>query len=230
VLEQAWTDVLALTLLRQGEDSQAYRRCLAVADQLMQIGSGKDVAKVDEKVREEVRNGLQQVGLHEDEIEGVVSKLFDPASVEKKTSHTEIAHALKSKTRLGGDTASVRKLAEEKAGATIATPLTSAEKEMVKRIRTLPFGTWFDFVTNQQGNTVRRKLAWFSTVTGRCLFVNQRGARSEERSIEQLAKDLVSGQVLLHKEETGNFIDRAWKAIMGTLQQFSGQPAQPASA
>jgi hypothetical protein len=230
VLEQAWTDVLALTLLRQGEDSQAYRRCLAVADQLMQIGSGKDVAKVDDKVREEVRSGLQQVGLHEDEIEGVVSKLFDPASVEKKTSHTEIAHALKSKTRLGGDTATIRKQAEEKAAATVTTPLTSAEKEMVKRIRTLPFGTWFDFVTNQQGSTVRRKLAWFSTVTGRCLFVNQRGARSEEKSIEQLAKDLVSGQVLLHKEESGSFIDRAWKAIKGSLQQFSGQSAQPASA
>jgi hypothetical protein len=230
VLEQAWTDVLALTLLRQGEDSQAYRRCLAVADQLMQIGSGKDVAKVDEKVREEVRSGLQQVGLHEDEIEGVVSKLFDPASVEKKTSHTEIAHALKSKARLGGDTATVRKLADDKATATIATPLTSAEKEMVKRIHTLPFGTWFDFVTNQQGNTVRRKLAWFSTVTGRCLFVNQRGARAEEKTIDQLAKDLVSGQVRLHKEDSGNFIDRAWKAITGTLQQFSGQSAQPASA
>src|SRR5690606_28757070 len=103
VLEQAWTDVLALTLLRQGEDSQAYRRCLAVADQLMQIGSGADIAKVDQKIREEVYSGLQLVGLHTDEIEGVISKLFDPASVEKKTSHTELAHALKSKPRLGGE-------------------------------------------------------------------------------------------------------------------------------
>ncbi len=229
VLEQAWTDVLALTLLRQGEDSQAYRRCLAVADQLMQIGSGADVAKVDEKIREEVRNGLQQVGLHSDEIEGVVAKLFDPTSVEKKTSHTELAHALKSKTRLGGDSTTAQKSAEEKASAKPVV-LSAAEKEMVQRIRTLPFGSWFDFVTNQQGNTVRRKLAWFSTVTGRCLFVNQRGARSEEKTIEQLAKDLVSGQIRLHQDESGNFIDRAWKAIKGTLQQFSGPTAQPASA
>ncbi|MEP6882339.1 MAG: DUF1631 family protein, partial [Dokdonella sp.] len=229
VLEQAWTDVLALTLLRQGEDSQAYRRCLAVADQLMQIGSGADMAKVDDKIREEVRNGLQQVGLHSDEIEGVVAKLFDPTSVEKKTSHTELAHALKSKTRLGGDATTAQKTAEEKASAKPAV-LSAAEKEMIQRIRTLPFGSWFDFVTNQQGNTVRRKLAWFSTVTGRCLFVNQRGARSEEKTIEQLAKDLVSGQIRLHQDESGNFIDRAWKAIKGTLQQFSGPTAQSASA
>ena len=229
VLEQAWTDVLALTLLRQGEDSQAYRRCLAVADQLMQIGSGADIAKVDEKIREEVRNGLQQVGLHSDEIEGVVAKLFDPASVEKKTSHTELAHALKSKTRLGGDAGAGLKTAQEKSSVT-PLALSAAEKEMIQRIRTLPFGSWFDFVTNQQGHTVRRKLAWFSTVTGRCLFVNQRGARSEEKSIEQLAKDLVSGQVRLHQDEAESFIDRAWKAIKGTLQQFSGHAALPASA
>ncbi len=229
VLEQAWTDVLALTLLRQGEDSQAYRRCLAVADQLMQIGSGADVAKVDVKVREEVRSGLQQVGLHEDEIEGVVSKLFDPASIEKKTSSTELAHTLKSKARLGGDATTTGKSASDKAEPLKPSSLSAAEKEMVQRIRTLPFGTWFDFVTNQQGSTVRRKLAWFSTVTGRCLFTNQRGARSEERSIEQLAKDLVSGQVRLHKDEPDSLIDRAWKAIRGTLQQISGRSAQPAS-
>ena len=230
VLEQAWTDVLALTLLRQGEDSQAYRRCLAVADQLMQIGSGSDVAKVDQTVREEVRNGLLQVGLHGDEVEGVVGKLFDPTSVEKKTSHTELAHALKSKARLGGDAAPVGKAAAESSTEAPATPLTAEEKEMVQRIRTLPFGTWFEFVTNQQGSVVRRKLAWFSTVTGRCLFVNQRGARSEEKTIEQLARDLVRGQIRLFKQESGNLIDRAWKAIMSKLQQFSGQPSLPASA
>src|SRR5690606_19616284 len=88
VLEQAWTDVLALTLLRQGEDSQAYRRCLAVADQLMQIGSGADIAKVDQKIREEMYSGLQLVGLHTYENEGGISKLFDRASTDKKANHT----------------------------------------------------------------------------------------------------------------------------------------------
>lgn len=230
VLEQAWTDVLALTLLRQGEDSQAYRRCLAVADQLMQIGSGADISKVDETVREEVRNGLMQVGLHGDEVAGVVAKLFDPKSIEKPTSHAELAQTLKSKARLGGDAAPVGKSAKDAADSVPATALTAEEKEMVQRIRTLPFGTWFDFVTNQQGSTVRRKLAWFSPVTGRCLFVNPRGARAEEKTIEQLARDLVRGQVLLHKQESGSLIDRAWKAIMAKLQNFSAQPNLPASA
>jgi len=230
VLEQAWTDVLSLTLLRQGEDSQAYRRCLAVADQLMQIGVSSDVSKVDQKVREEVRSGLLQVGLHVDEVDGVVNKLFDPASVEKKTSHTELAMTLKSKPRLGSESATPAKSTGDSAKAEQSTPLTSEEKEMIQRIRTLPFGTWFEFVTNQQGSAVRRKLAWFSTVTGRCLFVNQRGARADEKTIEQLARDLIRGQVRIYKQESENLIDRAWKAIMGKLQQFTGQSSQPAPA
>lgn len=233
VLEQAWTDVLALTILRQGEDSQNYRRRLAVADQLMQIGSSEDPAKLDSTLRDEVRNGLTQVGLHNDEVDGVVSKLFDPPSADKKASHTEIAITLKGKTRLGVEptpavTATTTPAAEPEAPPP---PLTADEQKMMLHIRTLPFGSWFEFITNQQGATVRRKLAWFSTVTGRCLFVNQRGARADEKTMEQLARDLVRGQVRIYNAESENLVDRAWKAIMSTLQQFSGRAAtRPATA
>src|SRR6185503_1659743 len=40
ILEQAWTDVLALTLLRQGEHSDAYKKRLAVADRLLAADTG----------------------------------------------------------------------------------------------------------------------------------------------------------------------------------------------
>lgn len=225
VLEQAWTDVLALTILRQGEDSQNYRRRLAVADQLMQIDSTDDPSKIDSTLRDEVRNGLTQVGLHNDEVDGVIAKLFDPPSADKKTSHTEIAITLKGKTRLGGEPAVAPAAAASAVGIVETeappSPLTAEEQKMMQHVRTLPFGTWFEFVTNQQGDSVRRKLAWFSTVTGRCLFVNQRGARADERTMEQLARDLVRGQVRVFNATPDKLIDRAWKAIMNTLQQFS---------
>ena len=37
MLSQAWTDVMALTALRQGEDSPAWKRHLQVAERLIQI-------------------------------------------------------------------------------------------------------------------------------------------------------------------------------------------------
>ena len=94
---------------------------------------------------------------------------------------------------------------------------------MLERVKTLPFGTWFEFTQNQQGDVVRRKLSWFSTLTGRCLFVNQRGARTDERSMEQLARDLVRGQARVAELERDSMIDRAWNAIVGTLKHFTGR-------
>jgi hypothetical protein len=96
---------------------------------------------------------------------------------------------------------------------------------MLERLKTLPFGSWFEFKTNQQGDTIRRKLAWFSTVTGRCLFVNQRGVRTDEKTMEQLARDVVMGQANIVEQENETIVDRAWKAIVSSLKNLVGSDA-----
>ncbi len=103
---------------------------------------------------------------------------------------------LKSRARFGGEPA-------ERVKPVVKAPstLTPEEALVLERIRTLPFGTWFEFTTNQQGATVRRKLAWFSTLTGRCLFVNQRGARTDEKTLEQLARDIARKQAKIWTEQ-----------------------------
>jgi hypothetical protein len=99
-----------------------------------------------------------------------------------------------------------------------ALPLSPREAEMAERIKRLPFGTWFEFTTNQQGDKVRRKLCWFSPVTGNCLFVNVRGAKALDRTIDDLARDLVRGNVRLVDDKKENLIDRAWKGIVSMLR------------
>src|SRR5690606_5797747 len=91
-----------------------------------------------------------------------------------------------------------------------------------ERIRMLPFGTWFDFTLNQQGAMARRRLSWFSTVTGHCLFVNHRGQRAGEVTISWLARELKRGNVKLVQAERGSIVDRAWNAIVKALKVFSG--------
>lgn len=280
LLEQAWTDVLALTILRQGQDSDIYRRRLAVVDRLV-AGTAAD----DAELRGEIEQGLGQVGFHGDDVQSMLLQLVDggeAARDDSTASRTELALKLKNKTRLGEDTppadpartarpaavatAAMAALAEASvtalpataatgdaapvaAASTTATPFTTAsatpihavaiadppaptaeERQILERLKTLPYGTWFEFVTNQQGDTVRRKLSWFSTLTGRCLFVNQRGARTDERSLQQLARDIVRGQAQIVVEQRESLIDRAWSTIVGTLRQLSGKPApQPAT-
>lgn len=258
LLEQAWTDALALTILRQGEDSSAFHRRLAVADQLLRRSPHADTP-ADKMLRQELDVGLSQVGLHGDDVKAVLGRLFpgsktaandadkgpaetaatpgEPAAAaandakaaaandDDLETSTALAMKLKSRTRFGGD-------APEPIKPVVKAPpsLTPEEAQVLERIRTLPFGTWFEFTTNQQGATVRRKLAWFSTLTGRCLFVNQRGARTDEKTLEQLARDIVRKQAKVWQEQSDSLIDRAWKAILGSLKQFAGTEVAPQGA
>lgn len=225
LLEQAWTDVLALTLLRQGEHSDVFRRRVAVADQLLR----RDPKADTEALRQEVEQGLSQVGLHLPDAGQIARKVLDQPVVDfqgEPVTQTELAIKLKQRQRLGNEETA----AAASAAATArreAVPLTTEEQRMLERLKTVPFGTWFEFVQNQQGAVVRRKLAWFSPLTGRCLFVNQRGQRSDERSLEQLARDVARGQARLVVTQQDSLIDRAWNAIVGALKQFSGHGPLP---
>jgi len=232
ILEQAWTDVLALTLLRQGENSDTYKKRLAVADRLLAADTSGRVSPPPE-LREEIESGLDQVGYHKDDIQAVVKRLFVPeaaANEENPSSNTEIAIKLKSKARLGDDSTDAHPAANPPPHGKAKIKPDSEQGRMLERLKTLPFGTWFEFKTNQQGDKVRRKLAWFSTLTGRCLFVNQRGARTDEKTLEQLALDVANGQALIVEPETESLVDRAWKAIVSSLKQLVGRDPTPVPA
>jgi len=144
----------------------------------------------------------------------------EAANEANPSTSTEIAIKLKSKQRFGDDTTAPTKPEKRRALAP-----GSPEANMLERLKTLPFGSWFEFKTNQQGDKIRRKLAWFSTVTGRCLFVNQRGVRTEEKTMEQLARDVVMGQANIVEQENETVVDRAWKAIVSSLKNLVGGDA-----
>ena len=225
LLERAWTDVLALTLMSQGEKSEAYRKQLAVADQLIAAGNaaGRNNEPPAAALRREVEKGLSQVGYHKDEIHTVVKRLLTPeaANEENPASQTSIALRIKSKAPLTDDERPVHAATLRKA----ALQLTDVEEKMLETLKHVPFGTWFEFVVNQQGEQVRRKLSWFSPLTGHCLFVNQRGERARECTLEQLARDIVRDQAHIVKPEQVSMVDRAWNAIVTSLRQLTGRGA-----
>jgi hypothetical protein len=237
LLEQAWTDVLALTVLRQGEDSQVFRERLAFVDALIRFGRG-DVAENTPPrrlaLRDALEGGLSQIGFHAEDIESVGDRLFGSrhaahaaAANDDPVTLTEVAARLKAHSRFGeeGDHHAHRFAHKPH----VEPPLNDEEKALLVRLTTLPFGTWFEFRQEGQKERQRRKLSWFSTLTGRCLFVNQRGARAHESSLEQLARDLHEGHARVDEEPQENLIDRTWNAIVRKLKSFAGQSADPAA-
>ncbi|MGY0620499.1 DUF1631 family protein [Lysobacter sp. A378] len=108
------------------------------------------------------------------------------------------------------------------------------EQACYNHLRSLPFGTWIEFATNQQGDKIRRRLAWYSPVTGRSLFVNRRGQRVEDAgqhdSLDQVARLLAVGQAAVLGSERESVVDRAWQATLGALRSLVGQdPPQETS-
>ena len=72
LLERAWSDVLALTLLRHGEDSETFAWRLRITDQLL----GQLPVDDPGQLRREVETGLQQIGMHAEEAEQVAQRLI----------------------------------------------------------------------------------------------------------------------------------------------------------
>lgn len=230
LLSQAWTDVMALTSLRQGEDSDAWKQHLEIAERLISVakaapGSSPVSAEEANGLRQDIQGSLTQVGYHAEEASAIAQRLVDPqagADDDSSASRTELTMRLKARARLGEELQQTKKAKKA--------VLTPEEQMRLDQIRHLPFGTWFEFALNQQGEKVRRRLSWFSTVTGHVLFVNHRGQKVGEHTLEGLAKAMVQGQVTVVEEEKGTLIDRAWNTVMNALRSFAGQaPAEAPS-
>jgi hypothetical protein len=230
LLSQAWTDVMALTSLRQGEDSGAWKQHLEIAERLISVaknpaGANSLTSEDAQGLRSEIQSSLTQVGYHAEEATAIAQRLVDPqagADDDSSASRTELTMRLKARARLGEDLQQAKKSKRA--------PLTAEEQMRVAQIRQLPFGTWFEFKLNQQGEKVRRRMSWFSPVTGQVLFVNHRGQKVGDYTLDGLARAMLQGQAKLVEEEKGTLIDRAWNTVMSALRSFAGQAPAEAPA
>ncbi|WIH04189.1 DUF1631 domain-containing protein [Xanthomonas translucens pv. graminis] len=221
LLRQAWSDVLTLTLLRQGEDSDAWRERKQLSQCIAEITCRSGGGGSDPDLAGEVRSALLQVGYHQDEAEAIARRLSTPGGDDALTSRTELSARLKARTRLGDQ--------REDAERPLPAPRNEAEQAAYTRLRGLPFGTWFEFVTNQQGDLKRQRLSWYSPITERALFVNQRGHKAAEYSLDALSRLLAQGQARIVSEDRARLIDRAWHATVRALRTLAGAPAPAAT-
>jgi len=216
LLENAWADALTLTLLREGENSEAYRRRLAAADQLLDAPAGRD----NNRLAADFNHGLTQVGLQANEADQITRYALElpqqpPAAGSTPTpTQTELLIRLKSRHKPGEGEAGPTQPGPRKL------PLTSSERRALDTLKALPFGSWLEFTLNQQGQKAARKLAWYTPSSGRCLVVNARGTASPERTLEQIARMMARGQVRVLPNQDGGMIDRAWNALMAGLRKF----------
>lgn len=216
LIEQAWADVLTLVLLRHGQESDEWQQMLETTRRIVAACCG-DTPAPDPELAGQVQAALSQVGYHADEAAAIGRRLTSLREEQDDASRTELTAALKARARLG-----------ERAGgghAEAPAPRSAEEEAQYQRVRELPFGTWIEFVTNQQGDVLRKRLSWYSKVTDHALFVNLRGQRVGEQSLDALARMLARGQARVVTIERARLVDRAWQATLGTLRGLSRRGA-----
>lgn len=215
LLSQAWADVLTLILLRHGEESSEWQQHQEMTRQIVLATIGGRGSKVPAGLGARVEHALGLVGYHADEATAIANRLTTGVSPDEDdpASRTELAMKLKARGRLGEDTG---------ASKPAPPPRSEQEQHCYDQLRALPFGTWFEFVTNQQGDVTRRRLSWYSPVTDNALFVNQRGQRVGEQSLDSLARMLAAGQAHIVTADKGRLVDRAWHAAVNALRNFAG--------
>ena len=219
LLNQAWADVLTLTQLRNGEDSDEWREQVAITERIAAATGTAAAPAADAGLTEQIETALVQVGYHGDEASAIARRLSSADVEDETTSRTELTARLKARARLGEQTQTRKKVQPER---------TPKEQECHDYLRTLPFGTWFEFTSNQQGDMTRRRLSWYSPVTDNALFVNQRGQRIGEQSMDSLARLMARGQVRVVTQGKSRLIDRAWQATVTALRNLAG--GTPAAA
>lgn len=210
LLEHAWSDVLALTLLRHGEQSETFARRLVITDQLL----GRLPPGNLDTLQGEVEAGLQQIGMHGEEATQVAQRLIGAGAVTQEADAGLSGLTVRLKQR--------RTIEPETPAATNPSHLSAEALRLHQRLSQHP-GGWFEFI-QADGGRVRRKLAWYSNRAARGLFVTRQGQRAEELGLAELAQAIAGGKVHELPAVNESDLDRAWRTLADSLRHAGTMP------
>lgn len=228
LLQGAWSDYLSLLHLREGDDSESWRRALATARYLAVSLQGRIPANMAaqlrqklDPVKEELQRGLAQVGYGAQDIEGVLRRVGEGVAWAASDRNSDLPQP----ADIQRPAPVMHEAIEAEERSTQPQPpdqaLSTAEKQQLARLRLTPFGTWFEIRFEEGGPWLKRKLSWYSPVSGHCLFVDNQG-HPEEMELARMARLLSAGLARHFEISKKPLLDRALGAVFQKLKKMAG--------
>ncbi|MBV2134498.1 DUF1631 domain-containing protein [Pseudomonas sp. MAP12] len=237
LLESGWRDVLALTHLRQGEQSDEWRRACLAAEQLAWSctpldHSGRERLQRERlELLEQLRMGLQRLGsLPEDRIRRLLQDVVTCQHA-VQAQQPELAARLSAQLPDNplGAMLQGQPEAEQPAHPASSADVPEELEARLQQLQSLPFGTLFGF--QEDGQQRRLRLSWFSPATRHYLFIDPSGEHSRSWPAAHLAQALLDGNVRLLGEPTDTpLMERALQAIYRVLQRMEDGKPLPADS
>lgn len=215
LLDQAWTDVLSLALLRGGEDSPGWRELSQATAAIVDASAGDARAAPPAALLARLEDALGAVGYHTEDATAIARLLAHGRMDEDDlSSRTELIVQLKARARLGED-----RMARATGPDGQRSP---GEEAAYARLSSLQEGSWVAMHGPGADAMVRRRLAWTSAASDQALLLNRRGVRvHEDATLDQLARALAAGTLHLLDEDV-HPAEQAWRTTFASLQRIAG--------
>ncbi len=221
-LQRIWSDKLTFILLRQpdADNSDDWQAAVKLAAAVVRYTSpvGDDAER---------RQRAQSLSEHQSELREASATLQQPDRekllVRLFSSQDKLLNAQGPAGDVAVEVTTPKPAVKEQAVA--GSSLSPQQEIMIRELKSVPFGTWFEF-SNSSGTVQRAKLSWRSTVTEKFMFVDQMGVKAAIISMTDLADNMIAGKVRLLNEQKKPFVDRALGAIHRMLDHGNRQTAQ----
>jgi hypothetical protein len=233
LLEEGWKDVLLLTYLRQGPDSNAWRENLRITDQLLwSVEPKADYTDRQELLRaipdllRSLREGLNGISYDQHKVarmfkelqachisclrSGGVPATVVPAAPEQRWSASGFGET----ADRGGDPDD----AAEVAGSS---GTSAAQDQFTELAESLQVGTWLQ-LQEEEGHKSRIKLSWKSDVSDAFVFVNRKGVKVLEMTLAGVAKLFRDGTAEVLEGVETPIVERAMGAMLASLKASAG--------
>lgn len=219
LLDDAWSKVLFLSFLKEDDDGSEWRQQLAVVDRL--------IASVEPKRTQEARRTLLTeipLLLH-DLREGLNAIMFNPFDMTRLFKQLEMEHvrcltADKAETEPPFPVAAEKPTTAEVPPVQPPQPISDELAEYVQRLDQASIGTWFEFM-QKSGSRIRAKLSARLNDGQQLIFVNRSGFKMADRSLEELAKDLHDGKVIMLDDNL--LFDKALETVVTNLRNLRAE-------
>lgn len=213
-LLQPWSDYMAFVLLRYGEKSESWHQALNLIEDLLW---GLELSDENsDKVRwrqhypwieATIEKGFELIGYHRGKgrkLKRAIDKVYDARLKNMALDDTVDATRLKL-VRLGE-----RRL-EDPASSVVED---ERVQQIIDKLRLMEFGTWFEYRDGR-----REKVAWFNSNSLHFLFVDQSGKRTGIRTGQEIAQDMIGGEMQMIIGSTKPLVERTLESIYADLNQ-----------
>lgn len=252
VIQEAWQRVLYHTAVRDGTDSELWQQRVKVLEVLVWCAQKHDKpeARLRQKafvprLMVNLRKGMMAVGFDMTRGEALIAALepsltalaeggrgrmlrIRTAPVQPPAFSASSAPESQARPMSGGD--AVQILEQSGDEVVIASRAPEPEKRedgvdpsWLETADRLGPGSWVEFVGESEGARTRGKIAARIKAHNKFVFVNARGVKILEKTIEQLAIDLQAGVARLISESA--LFDRALENMVRQLKESRATPA-----